>query len=192
MGIFRAKLWAVVVVSLILLRRNPGLISERSRVKADAKAWDRRLLAAINLLGQGAMLVVAGLDQRFGWTGEGVWSLHLIGLVLVGVGIGLVSWAMAANRFFSRVMRIQKDRDHQVVSVGPYRFVRHPGYAGLILFALAAPALLGSLWALIPEVFSVGLIVLRTLLEDKTLLVELEGYEEYSLRVRQRLIPGVW
>jgi protein-S-isoprenylcysteine O-methyltransferase Ste14 len=99
---------------------------------------------------------------------------------------------MVSNKFFSTVVRIQHEREHYVVSGGPYRYVRHPGYAGLLLFALATPCLLGSLWALIPGLFSTGLIVLRTQLEDKTLLAELDGYEEYALRVRQRLIPGVW
>jgi protein-S-isoprenylcysteine O-methyltransferase Ste14 len=183
---------SVAVISLVVVRRSPGLIAERSQVKADAKFWDRLLLMAINVIGQGAMLLLAGLDQRYGWSPPLWEGIHLLGLFTVMAGLGLVSWAMVSNKFFSTVVRIQHEREHYVVSGGPYRYVRHPGYAGLLLFALATPCLLGSLWALIPGLFSTGLIVLRTQLEDKTLLAELDGYEEYALRVRQRLIPGVW
>jgi protein-S-isoprenylcysteine O-methyltransferase Ste14 len=183
---------SVAVISLVMMRHNPGLVAERSQVKADAKVWDRLLVKAINILGLGSMLLIAGLDQRYGWSPSLPLVIQLLGLFLVVAGLGLVSWAMLSNKFFSTVVRIQHEREHVVVSSGPYSYVRHPGYGGLLLFALATPLLLGSLWALIAGVFSAGLIVLRTLLEDKTLMAELEGYEAYALQVRQRLIPGVW
>jgi protein-S-isoprenylcysteine O-methyltransferase Ste14 len=113
-------------------------------------------------------------------------------MILVTLGYFLATWAMTVNRFFSGVVRIQKDRRHTVVSDGPYRYVCHPSYAGGILSELASALALGSLLALIPTVLTVCLIVLRTALEDKALRNELDGYEEYAQRVRYRLLPGVW
>jgi protein-S-isoprenylcysteine O-methyltransferase Ste14 len=99
---------------------------------------------------------------------------------------------MAANAYFSMVVRIQEDRGHAVVTDGPYRFVRHPGYLGSILFALATPLVLGSLWAFVPCGLGAVLFIVRTALEDKTLQKELPGYREYAERVRYRLLPGIW
>jgi len=99
---------------------------------------------------------------------------------------------MLANRFFSGVVRIQNERGHSVVSDGPYRWVRHPGYAGGFIGDLALPLLLGSAWAFIPAALTAGAVVLRTALEDRTLQAELPGYREYAQRTRFRLLPGVW
>nr|NIN68360.1 isoprenylcysteine carboxylmethyltransferase family protein [Anaerolineae bacterium]NIN98447.1 isoprenylcysteine carboxylmethyltransferase family protein [Anaerolineae bacterium] len=107
-------------------------------------------------------------------------------------GYALGVWAIASNAFFSQIVRIQKERGHRVATGGPYRFVRHPGYVGTILVGLAAPIMLGSLWALIPGGAVALLFILRTALEDQTLLGELEGYGTYAGRVRYRLLPGVW
>jgi protein-S-isoprenylcysteine O-methyltransferase Ste14 len=90
------------------------------------------------------------------------------------------------------MVRIQEERGHKVAQSGPYRFVRHPGYVGYILFTLATPICLASLWALIPAGLISALLILRTTLEDKTLLEELPGYKEYTLTVKHRLIPGIW
>jgi protein-S-isoprenylcysteine O-methyltransferase Ste14 len=89
-------------------------------------------------------------------------------------------------------VRIQTDRGHTVCDTGPYRFVRHPGYVGLILQAVGVPILLGSFWALIPGVAAAVLISIRTSFEDRTLRAELPGYVDYVQRVRWRLIPGIW
>jgi protein-S-isoprenylcysteine O-methyltransferase Ste14 len=101
-------------------------------------------------------------------------------------------WAMAVNRFFSGVVRIQEERGHVVVSHGPYALVRHPGYVGVILAMVGAPLMLGSVWALIPAAATVGVIVIRTAREDLTLTRYLAGYETYAQRVRYRLLPGIW
>ena len=101
-------------------------------------------------------------------------------------------WAVASNRFFSAVVRIQKERSHSVVTSGPYRFVRHPGYAGGIFFNPALPVMLGSIWALIPAGIVVIATVVRTALEDRILRNELEGYVDYARRVKHRLLPGIW
>lgn len=113
-------------------------------------------------------------------------------MAVFAFGMGLMTWAMAVNNYFSLVVRIQKDRGHTVVTGGPYRTVRHPGYVRVILFQLGTPFLLGTLWALILAGLAALLLVIRTALEDKTLLNELEGYREYAQQTRRRLLPGVW
>jgi protein-S-isoprenylcysteine O-methyltransferase Ste14 len=99
---------------------------------------------------------------------------------------------MVTNRFFSATVRIQADRGHVVVDRGPYRYVRHPGYAGALAFTLASPVALGSWRALIPAALTAAVLVLRTALEDRTLRAELTGYREYAGRVPGRLVPGLW
>ncbi len=183
-------LWANTT-ALVLILRNPELIAERIGPKKGAKTWDTVLLSIIGLVTI-ARCIVAGLDQRFGWTIGISLPLQIVTLAVAVLGYALVVWATAANPFFSQVVRIQKERGHTVATGGPYRFVRHPGYVGTILFELAVPVMLGSWWALIPGSLSALLSVVRTVLEDKTLLDELDGYREYAERTRYRLLPGVW
>jgi protein-S-isoprenylcysteine O-methyltransferase Ste14 len=90
------------------------------------------------------------------------------------------------------MVRIQTERGHQVVSTGPYRWMRHPGYAGALLAYLATPFFLDSQWAILPAIFISIVLVIRTSLEDRTLQEELPGYREYAGRVHYRLLPGVW
>jgi protein-S-isoprenylcysteine O-methyltransferase Ste14 len=108
------------------------------------------------------------------------------------LGAALIVWAMRSNRFFSSVVRIQKDRGHTVVEGGPYRFIRHPGYAGMSAFILATPLILGSYWAFAPAAATAAVTVLRTAMEDWTLHNELDGYGDYARRVRYRLLPAIW
>src|SRR5512137_210577 len=117
---------------------------------------------------------------------------HVSGAVLLAAAYALLSWAMWSNAFFSTVARIQDDRGHAVCTTGPYRLVRHPGYAGFILQALGTPWLLGSHWALVPGVVAAASMVVRTSLEDRMLQAQLPGYAEYARRVRYRLVPGIW
>ncbi len=139
-----------------------------------------------------ASWIVAGLNERFGWAPEVGLNLQIGAAIITAVGYGIVVWAMAANAFFSPVVRIQSERGHQVASGGPYRFVRHPGYVGAMLFTVALPLMLGSWWALIPGSIGAVLYVIRTALEDRTLQEELEGYRAYTQTVKYRLCPGVW
>jgi protein-S-isoprenylcysteine O-methyltransferase Ste14 len=101
-------------------------------------------------------------------------------------------WAMAENKFFTKMVRIQKERGHYVVTGGPYRYVRHPGYVGWYIMMIGLAVALGSLWGFIPAGILLALMLVRTALEDRTLRKELAGYEDYAQRVRYRLIPGVW
>ncbi len=185
---------AFIALNAVLMLSKPGsveLIKERSQVKENAKGWDKVIGLLIGLLGPG-MLIVAGFDDRWSWSPRLAGAVQIAAFVAVALGDVLFAWAMASNRFFSSVVRIQQDRGHTVQTGGPYRFVRHPGYVGAIIPALATPPALGSLWALIPAGLLTAVMVIRTALEDKTLRDELTGYEEYAQRTRYRLLPGVW
>jgi protein-S-isoprenylcysteine O-methyltransferase Ste14 len=191
--------WALVGIyaiwvgatALILIPNNPDLLIERATRRKGNKTWDTVLLSIVGLTTI-AKYILAGLDVRFEWTAQMPPALQIAALVIAVMGYALTTWATAANTFFSKIVRIQKDRDHAVATGGPYRYVRHPGYIGTIAFELATPIMLGSLWALIPGVLAALLFVVRTALEDKTLLGELDGYQDYAHRVRYRLLPGVW
>ena len=178
---------------LLLIPINPELLAERQKGLRDegVKTWDKWIagLAAGTLL---PLWAVAGLDVRFNWTGEMPIALHLGGLLANALGYALFIWAMVSNAYFAEGVRIQQERGHTVATDGPYRYVRHPGYAGAIVAGLATPFLLGSLWALIPAVISAVLYTLRTGLEDRTLIEELPGYREYAKQTRYRLLPGAW
>jgi protein-S-isoprenylcysteine O-methyltransferase Ste14 len=177
--------------ALILIPRSPELLAERAQRKKGIKDWDTALMSIVGILAL-CKHIVAGLDVRYGWTvGIPLW-IQIVTLAIAALGYALGTWAMAANAFFSMMVRIQEDRGHTVVTGGPYQFVRHPGYVGTIAFELATPIMLGSLWALIAGVLAALLLVVRTALEDRTLSKELEGYTEYVQQTRYRLLPGVW
>jgi protein-S-isoprenylcysteine O-methyltransferase Ste14 len=169
-------------------------MAERQNMKSaqKAKAWDK-VLAPLMAVSIGfPMVTVAGLDHRFGWSpGFPLW-LIVIGFVMIALGYAFATWAMAENRFFSSVVRIQVDRGHSVCDSGPYRFVRHPGYAGNIPPLVGIVLALGSVWALVPAAVAAIITVVRTALEDRTLQAELPGYRDYAQRVRYRLIPGIY
>lgn len=181
----------IVINVLIILPKNPELIAERGQIKEDTKKWDIMLTRLSTPIWAG-ILIVAGLGVRFGWSPQPILAIQLVALAFVVLGFALVIWAMASNKFFSSVVRIQKDRGHTVVTFGPYQYVRHPGYVGALTYSLATPLLLGSLWALIPTALIMFMVIVRTAMEDKTLLDELDGYQDYARRVRYRLLPGIW
>jgi protein-S-isoprenylcysteine O-methyltransferase Ste14 len=182
-----------VISRALAARAHPDLLAERAKMAdhPDAADWDR-VLAPLVALGGGLIPLVAGLDAALGWSGAFPLGWKMAALVVILIGYLLGSWALIANRYFSGLVRIQHDRGHQVVSRGPYRWIRHPGYAGAILSYLGAPVLLDSLWAFVPAGLLVVGLVIRTALEDQTLQAELEGYRGYTERVRDRLVPGVW
>jgi protein-S-isoprenylcysteine O-methyltransferase Ste14 len=193
--LFVALLWTVTFGSrLVAARRHPGLLEERatSIYRADTKKPEKVMLSLIIGLSPMAMMLVAGFSQRFAW-GPRVPVACQWGASLAALAGGLFSgWAMAANPFFSAVVRIQRERGHEVVSNGPYRLVRHPGYAGAVLYNLAVPLMLDAAWAFVPAGITIMASIMRTAEEDAMLRAELPGYAEYSARTRYRLIPGVW
>jgi protein-S-isoprenylcysteine O-methyltransferase Ste14 len=170
---------------------SPELLKERSRIHAGSKKWDIPLVFWIALGGPLSACALAGLEARFhgvravDWT---VFAGYLLGLA--GVGITLAS--MAVNRFFTAVVRIQTDRGHSVVDTGPYAYVRHPGYAGMLLTTIGTPLMLASTWAWWSCGVTIAVLLVRTALEDGTLRRELSGYEAFTTQTRSRLIPGIW
>lgn len=169
----------------------PGLSHERSSAKKGTKTWDLYLIFSYFVLGLGIMPLLAGLDARFGWSLLPDWFIY-IGVTLYVLMFALTQWAMLVNPFFEGTVRIQEDRGHKVVVSGPYRLVRHPGYVGMFWGVLVLPFVLGSLYALIPSFLMMVIMIIRTALEDKMLLRELEGYKDYATTVRYRLFPGIW
>ena len=175
----------------MILRVNPDLLAERLGPRKGAKQWDAAIMSILGLT-QLVRYIVAGLDQRYGWTGGFPLAAQLFALVLCTLGYAVVVWATACNAFFSQIVRIQSERGHTVATGGPYHYVRHPAYVGAIVYELAVAVLLASWWALVIGVLSVVLLLIRTALEDRTLQAELAGYADYAGQVRYRLVPGVW
>jgi protein-S-isoprenylcysteine O-methyltransferase Ste14 len=168
------------------------LMAERSRLQKDTQKWDIALSVFVALVGPLFTWLTAGLDARFGWSGDIMPWLQFTALMLVIAGGLLGTWSMAENRFFSATVRVQSERDHRVAKGGPYKYIRHPGYAGGIIAMLMTPVALGSWVALIPGALVACGFILRTILEDRFLQEELPGYRDYAGSVRCRLFPGVW
>lgn len=174
-----------------LWRKNPELMKRRGEMGKGTKTWDLIVLTVFGftLL---AVPLVAALDVRYGGSAMSPW-FWLVGAALYALFVAVITWSMAVNPFFEKTVRIQRDRNHQVIASGPYGIVRHPGYITIILgLVLAMPLLLGSWWAFVPALLSTLSLILRTALEDQTLQKELPGYEAYAQKVRYRMVPGIW
>ena len=173
---------------------HPGLLVERatSGKTLNAKPWDKVLAPLMAISLSFPLVIVAGLDHRYGWTPLFPIWLNILGLVLIALGYAFAAWAFIENRFFSSTVHIQMDRGHSVCDSGPYRIVRHPGYAGNLLSLAGIIMALDSMWTLIPVVAALVIAVIRTTLEDRTLQEELPGYREYARRVHFRLAPGIY
>lgn len=183
-----------LVGRLLVFARHPGLMAERGGAldRADVPALDKLLVAVITVLGPVALVIVAGLDHRFGWSPALPLGLTAAAACAVVAAMAFGTWAMWVNPFFSAVVRIQRERGQTVITTGPYRIIRHPGYASAILADAAAPLVLGSLPALVAAALLIAALVVRTIVEDRTLLAELPGYRDYAARTCRRLLPGVW
>ena len=200
LGWWQAWLYAMFFVAagvggrVLAERRHPGLTAERQDLEKvqDAKTWDKVLAPLMALSLSFPLVIVAGLDHRFGWSPSFPWWLIVLGFLLLLLGYAFAAWALIENRFFSSVVRIQVDRGHVVCDSGPYRVVRHPGYAGNIWALPGMVLALSSMWTLIPVAVALVIAVIRTVLEDQTLQDELPGYRDYARRVRYRLIPGIF
>ena len=185
-------LFAVLCVgaSAAVYLLSPDLVKER--VRPGEGEQDRVTVRALNLL-MFAQLLLAGLDVgRLHWSATVPFPLQILGLIGFAIGMGLTTWAMLVNRFFSRAVRLQPDRGQQVVTSGPYRLVRHPGYSGGLLLLLSAGFALGSWIAMTPILLMLPLMVRRTLIEESMLANALPGYADYMQRVRSRIFPGIW
>jgi len=200
LGWWQGWLYSILIVAIgvgsriLAEKRHPGLMAERSRLGKDqnVKPWDK-ILAPLMAIGMTfPLFIVAGLDHRFGWSPEFPIEINILGFALIVLGYSFASWAIIENRFFSSMVRIQMDRKHVVCDSGPYKIVRHPGYAGNLLALPGIALALSSAWTLVPGIIAIVIAVIRTRLEDRALQEELPGYKEYADRVRYRLIPGIY
>ena len=188
--------WFLIATEIIILLFNfvalPGeVIKERGGEKKNVKKWDK-MLVSISVIPSLGIYIISGLDYRFSWSPYLKPIIHIISLIILLLASMLFTWSMVSNNFFSTMVRIQEERGHTIAAEGPYKYVRHPGYVGYILMILATPVVLGSLYALIASALVMIIFFIRTTLEDKTLMTELDGYKEYSRKVKYRLIPFVW
>jgi protein-S-isoprenylcysteine O-methyltransferase Ste14 len=186
--------WAIIGVLATLylalaLFGDRGMMRERLAPGPGDQDRLTRFLGGGMLVGH---WVLAGLDiGRFQWSVV-PWQVQAAGLAGCGAALGALFWAMRANPFYSSVVRVQKERGHHAVGTGPYRFVRHPGYAATLLAMLSGGVALGSWLAMLPILVFFGLFIRRTLLEDRMLQQELEGYAEYAQKVRYLLVAGLF
>lgn len=192
LGLFYA---GIVLIMLMLARHDPALLAERMKSPLQRgrgqPRWDQILMSVFIVL-WALWLPLIGVDaMRLHWSSVPV-SLQWVG----AAGVVLCMWiwylVFRENTFLVPVVRIQAERGHQVISTGPYRIVRHPMYAGALVFFLAVPLMLGSWWGLAWGLLMAALLTVRTALEDRELRHGLDGYAAYAERVRARLIPGVW
>jgi protein-S-isoprenylcysteine O-methyltransferase Ste14 len=182
----------ISTVALLALGDREMLMVRAGREKG-AKKWDRILTKISFLLFWPVSNIVAGLDYgRLHLSPPIPLPVRLIAMLAFAAGLAFSVWAMLVNKFFVKFVQIQEDREHIVITNGPYAYVRHPGYAGSFLSFFSLPVTLGSLWALLPASVGLSLWVVRTYLEDRTLNKELDGYSQYASRVRWRLVPGIW
>ncbi|MBN1221694.1 MAG: isoprenylcysteine carboxylmethyltransferase family protein [Candidatus Aminicenantes bacterium] len=180
-----------VAIIIWMKKYDPELFRERSRIKIPKRKWDK-------LIGVGLAVffipvyVIPGFDAvRYGWSHVPV-PVEIIGFLCFVVSVAWVARVAKENTYLSRIVEIQKERGHKVITTGPYRFVRHPMYLGSIVYIISIPLALGSLYALIPSALCAILLIIRTRFEEKTLHSELEGYPEYARKTRFRLFPGIW
>jgi len=181
---------AILTFGVWAMRKNPEVVNERGKTQ-NMKSWDKTLMTIYTVM-IFVLLIVAGLDAgRYGWSIMPI-AVQVAGYIALLFAMLVTYWAMAVNPFLSTIVRIQDDRGHYAVTSGPYRYVRHPMYAMILLMYPGIALELGSWWALLPALVIIIVFVIRTALEDRMLQAELPGYAEFARQTRYRLVPGVW
>lgn len=177
---------------LLLLKYNSGLLAERMNVSpANQKTWDKVFILLFYVFFF-AWLILMPLDVvRFHWSWMPLW-LQVVGAVAMVISFILMSLVFRENSYLSATVRVQEERGHAVITTGPYHYVRHPMYAGGLFLFLGTPLLLGSWYGLLLILLFLPALLVRAVLEERTLLRELPGYDAYMTRVKYRLIPYVW
>lgn len=192
--IFLAEIGGLGLISGFAIgKRDPALLRERmaAPIQKGQKSWDKLVLVVLFTLWM-SQYVVIGLDAvRFHWSDVPVW-LEVAGGLAIALGLYAFHVVLRANTFAAPVVKIQSERKHQVVSTGPYAYVRHPMYAGAVPLIVGTPLLLGSWWGLLWAAAMIALLGYRAVKEEDMLKAELGGYDAYAARVRYRLVPGVW
>jgi len=181
-----------LAVTLWLFKHNPGLLQERMHLgSSDQKGWDKVLFPLL-LLFPFVWLMFIALDAvRFHWSPLPVWLQFVGAIVLLG-SFYLLFLTFRENTYLSTIVRIQADRGHTVVSTGPYHYVRHPMYTGMLAFFVGTPLLLGSGYGIVGGLLLMLMLARRAVLEERTLQTELRGYAAYMRQVKYRLLPYVW
>jgi protein-S-isoprenylcysteine O-methyltransferase Ste14 len=170
-----------------LLKNDPALLERRMRMRE--KESVQRKIVLLSYLYFLTAFILPGLDVRFGWSNVLPWA-SIVANLFFFAGYMIFFWVLATNSFVSRVVEVESNQ--KVISSGPYALVHHPMYAGVIIMYLASPVALGSYWALLPAILIIPLLIARIHNEEQVLLCDLPGYEEYTQKVRFRLIPGLW
>jgi protein-S-isoprenylcysteine O-methyltransferase Ste14 len=180
------------ITGVIVNRVSPGLLQQRAKWKhAQTPTFDRVFLAAHVPLSFG-QIAVAGLDAgRFHWLPLPGWTFFPAAVLFVA-SMAMVVWVFATNPFAETIVRIQSERGHHVICAGPYRAIRHPMYAAMLMMYPATGLMFGSGWALAASSLIVVMIVWRTAREDGYLRENLTGYADFASHTRYRLLPGVW
>ena len=187
-------LWAFfqIIQQLILFVFNPELLGKRNVNTPDIKKWDI-VFQRIYLPFVFILIIVAGIDGgRFSKYMSMHKQLFIFGSITMTLGYLLSIWSIYINTHFETSVRIQQDRKHKVITSGPYRVVRHPGYTAAIVIFLSIPLILKSTWAFIPAFIILILFIIRTYLEDNTLKNELASYAEFCVKTKYRLFPYIW
>jgi len=175
------------IVMIYFLKKMPEFLARRMKLKE--KEDKQKIIIKLALIPFLLAFILPGIDQRFGWSNVPI-SIIGVAEILVGIGYILVVLVFKENQFASRIIEVEKGQ--KVIQSGPYRFVRHPMYMGTILMYVASPLALGSYWAIIPAIFIIPILIARIINEESVLTKELEGYSDYKLLTRYRLLPGVW
>ncbi len=182
--------FSILTAGLYVAREHPGIINERGRSSEKTKPFDK-LFGLITIPLTLSAYVVAGLDHRFGWSAVPLW-MQIAGFAALLPSFFMPYWVMYVNAYAATTVRVETERGHHVVTDGPYRYVRHPMYVGIIIGYLFGPPAFASWWMAVPTLALVMLFAWRTANEDRTLRAELPGYEEYAAQTRYRLLPGIW
>jgi len=190
---WQAWMWMATMIALMLitltylLKNDPALLERRMRMR-ERQSQQKKIVAV-----SGIFLLLSfalpGLDQRFGWSQMPIW-VAVLGDALVAAGYLMVLWVFKTNTYTSRIVEVEANQ--RVISSGPYAIVRHPMYVGAFLTYAFSPLALGSYWAVLPGLMILPVLIFRILDEEKLLLHDLNGYREYTQKVKYRLLPGVW
>jgi len=177
----------MIFVLVHLIRNNPELLERRLRMRE--KEAQQRLIIKISYLYFFTAFLLPGFDRRYGWSSVPA-AVVIVADLVVLLGYGVFVLVLRENRYASRVIEVEQQQE--VITTGPYAWVRHPMYLGVLLMYVASPLALGSYWGIIPTVLLIVLLVARIRNEESVLLSQLEGYREYAAQTRYRLFPGIW
>jgi protein-S-isoprenylcysteine O-methyltransferase Ste14 len=175
------------IVMIYFLKTAPEFLVRRMKLKE--KESEQKIIVKLALIPFLLAFILPGIDMRLGWSNVPI-LIIVAAEILVCVGYIFVILVFKENRYASRIIEVEKGQ--KVIQSGPYRLVRHPMYLGSTLMYVASPLALGSYWAIIPATFIIPILIARILNEESVLTKELEGYSEYKLKTKYRLIPGIW